>query len=80
MIFTHDIKHTFWCPTLDFRTEYGRNSSQCYFSERELHVLRNRTKLDDPNKTVKKQHIGRDTFKQTVNNKGLLLPKVVALI
>lgn len=37
------------------------------FTERELHILQTRVTIDDPNKTRKKQHIGRGAFKKAVS-------------
>lgn len=37
-----------------------------FFTERELHILRTRVSIDDPNKTTQKQHIGLAAFKKTV--------------
>ncbi|UPX12155.1 uncharacterized protein EKO05_0002722 [Ascochyta rabiei] len=39
-----------------------------FFTERELHILRNRVKLDDPKKSSKKQHIGIDAFRKAFGN------------
>ena len=37
-----------------------------FFSERELHILRNRIQIDDPNKRRTRHHIGISSFKKTV--------------
>ncbi|KAF3797739.1 MFS transporter prlL [Colletotrichum gloeosporioides] len=38
------------------------------FTERELHILQTRVRIDDPNKMNKKQHIGMAAFKKAFSN------------
>lgn len=38
-----------------------------FFTPRELHILQNRVKIDDPNKTRQRNHIGKSAFKKTVS-------------
>jgi MFS family permease len=38
-----------------------------FFTERELHILQTRVRIDDPHKTKKKQHIGVNSFKKAVS-------------
>lgn len=48
--------HSWFMPRLEF------------FSERELHILQTRVMIDDPQKTMKKQHIGLSAFKKAVGS------------
>jgi hypothetical protein len=42
-----------------------------FFTEREIHILRSRVKLDDPRKSTRKQHIGLEAFRKAVSENSV---------
>lgn len=57
----------FFLPNSLYKPHSWFMPSFCIFTERELHILRTRVNLDDPNKLQKKKHIGLSAFKRAVS-------------